>query len=321
MLKPSIAGNGSSANAKQENFTMSASVPLISVGLPVYNGEGFLAQTLDSILSQTLTDFELIISDNGSVDGSRAIAESYARRDGRVQVVQSDINRGAAWNYKRVLDLARGPYFRWAPADDLFAPESLACCVEVLDQHPEAILCYPKTTLIDAHGGTIRPYDDNLDLRQASPVDRYKAVIKQLGLTNVIYGLMRTDVLRQTRLIGNFPGADLIFVAELSLFGQFHEIDRPLFFRRMHEGASSSIRSEQGVQAFMDPQVRRKRRFARRWYHLVENMRSVLHGPIKTSERVRLLFFLLRAMIASRDELLNELLLVMKPWGQRVSRL
>lgn len=300
---------------------MPASVPLVSIGLPVYNGEQYLAQTLDSILSQTFTEFELIISDNASVDGSKAIAESYERKDGRIRVVHTDLNRGAAWNYRHVLDLARGRYFRWAPADDLFAPESLACCAEVLDKHPEAVLCYPKTTLIDAHVGTIRPYDDNLDLRQASPVDRYKAAIKQLGLTNVIYGLMRTDVLRQTRLIGNFPGADLIFVTELSLFGQFHEIDRPLFFRRMHEGASSSIRSEQGIQAFMDPQVRRKRRFARRWCHLVENMRSVLHGPIKTSERIQLLLFLLRAMIASRDELLSELFLVMKPWGQRVSRL
>ena len=299
---------------------MSASVPLISVGLPVYNGEGFLAQTLDSILSQTLTDFELIISDNGSVDGSRGIAESYARRDGRIRVVQSDINRGAAWNYKCVLDLARGKYFRWAPADDLFAPESLACCAEVLDQHPEAVLCYPKTTLIDAHGEIIRPYNDNLDLRQASPVERYKATIKQLGLTNVIYGLMRTDVLRQTRLIRNFPGADLIFVAELSLFGQFHEIDRPLFFRRMHAGASSSIQSQDGQQAFMDPQVRRRKVFARLWRHSFENIRSVLHAPLKAPERVRLLQFLLRGMIASRDQLVQELCILATPWRQRVPK-
>ncbi len=299
---------------------MTERVPLVSIGLPVYNGEGFLSQTLDSILSQTLTDFELIISDNASVDGSNAIAESYARRDDRIRVVRSECNRGAAWNYKHVLDLARGRYFRWAPADDLFAPESLACCVQVLDQHPEAVLCYPKTTLIDARGQVLQPYEDNLDLRQASPVERYKAAVKQIGLTNVIYGLMRTSVLRQTRLIRNFPGADVVFVTELALFGQFHEIDQRLFFRRMHPGASSSIQSLEGIQAFMDPTIVRQKYFARMWRHLFESMHSLLHAPLTVGERVRLLLFLLREVIASRDQYVHELILLVNPQGRRAAR-
>lgn len=296
-------------------------MPLVSIGVPVYNGEQFLSQTLDSILCQTLADFEVIISDNASVDGSRAIAESYARMDSRVRVVHTDVNHGAAWNYKQVLDLARGRYFRWAPADDLFSPESLAYCVSVLEQHPEAVLCYPKTTLIDAQGLVIQLYNDNLDLRQSSPVDRYKAVIKQMGLTNVIYGLMRTEVLRQTRLIRNFPGADLIFVGELALFGQFHEIPQPLFFRRMHAGASSSIKSGDGQQAFMDPQVRRRKMFARLWRHFYENMRSVLHAPLKTHEYLQLLWFLVREMIATREQFLEELALMMNLRRPRAPRL
>ena len=298
---------------------MTSRVPLVSIGLPMYNGEGFLAQTLDSILCQTLTDFELIISDNASVDGSRAIAESYACRDERIRVFHSEVNRGASWNYKNVLDLARGRYFRWAPADDLFAPESLACCVSVLDAHPEVVLCYPKTSLIDASGQIIRPYEDNLNLRQSDPVERYKSAVRQLGLTNIIYGLMRTDVLRQTRLIGNFPGADVVFVPELTLFGQFYEIDRPLFFRRMHAGASSSIRSQEGLQVFMDPSVRRKTVFPRMWRHLFESVRSVFYAPLKLGERLQLLIFLLRGMIASRDQFLHELAALMSHWIQRRS--
>ena len=295
---------------------MTERVPLVSIGLPVYNGEGFLSQTVDSILNQTFTDFELIISDNASVDGSTAIAESYARRDDRIRVVRSEYNRGAAWNYKHLLDLARGRYFRWAPADDLFASESLTCCVQVLDQHPEAVLCYPKTTLINAQGQVLQLYEDNLDLRQASPVERYKAAVKQIGLTNVIYGLMRTGVLRQTRLIGSFPGADVLFVTELSLFGQFHEIDQRLFFRRMHPGASSSIQSLDGIQAFMDPKIVRKKAFARMWRHLFESMRSLLHAPLAVRERVRLFGFLMREMIASRDQYVQEVVLLMNPRGR-----
>jgi Glycosyl transferase family 2 len=299
---------------------MTERVPLVSIGLPVYNGEGFLSQTLDSILSQTFTDFELIISDNASVDGSNAIADSYARRDNRIRVVRNECNRGAAWNYKHVLDLARGRYFRWAPADDLFAPESLACCVQVLDQHPEAVLCYPKTMLIDAQGQALQPYEDNLDLRHASPVGRYKAAVKQIGLTNVIYGLMRTSVLRQTRLIRSFPGADVVFVTELALFGQFHEIDQRLFFRRMHPGASSSIQSLEGIQAFMDPKIVRKKTFARMWRYLFESMHALLHAPLTVRERVRLLLFLVREMIASRDQYLQELVRLMNPRGRRAAR-
>lgn len=299
---------------------MTEPVPLVSIGLPVYNGEGFLSQTLDSLLSQTFTDFEVIVSDNASVDGSKAIAESYARRDDRVRVVSSEYNRGAAWNYKHVLDLARGRYFRWAPSDDLFALESLACCVPVLDQHPEAVLCYPKTTLIDAQGQVLQPYEDNLDLRQTSTVERYKAAIKQIGMTNVIYGLMRTNVLRQTRLIGNFPGADLVFVTELALFGQFHEIDKRLFFRRMHSGASSSIQSLDGIQAFMDPKVVRKKVFARRWRHLFENVSSLLHAPLAGRERVRLLLFLMRELIGSREQYVQEVVLLMNHRGRGTAR-
>lgn len=299
---------------------MTERVPVASIGLPVYNGERFLSQTLDSILSQTFTDFELIISDNASVDGSNAIAESYARRDDRIRVVRNECNRGAAWNYKHVLDLARGRYFRWAPADDLFAPESLACCVQVLDQHSEAVLCYPKTTLIDAQGQVLQPYEDNLDLRQASPVERYKAAVKQIGLTNVIYGLMRTSVLRQTRLIGSFPGADVVFVTELALFGQFHEIDQRFFFRRMHPGAFSSIQSMEGIQAFMDPKIVRKKNFARLWRHLFEGVHALLHTPLTVRERVSLLLFLMREMIASRDQYLQELVHLMNPRGRRAAR-
>ncbi len=299
---------------------MTKHMPLVSIGVPIYNGERFLPQTLDSILGQTFTDFEVIISDNASVDGSHAIAESYAQRDDRIRVVRSEVNQGAAWNYRQVLDLARGRYFRWAPADDLFAPESLACCVQVLDQHPEAVLCYPKTMLIDAQGHALRPYEDNLDLRQVSPVERYRATVKQIGLTNVIYGLMRTSVLRQTRLIGNFPGADVVFVAELALFGQFHEIDQRLFFRRMHPGASSSIQSLEGIQAFMDPKIVRKKVFARMWRHLFEGICSLLHGPLTVRERVRLLLFLMREMIASRDQYLHELVLLVNPRWRKAAR-
>ena len=284
---------------------MTASAPLVSIGLPVYNGGAFLAQTVDSILSQTFSDFELIISDNASTDGSREIGEAYARKDSRVQVVKSEVNCGASWNYKRVFELARGQYFRWNSADDLVAPDFLACCVEALDQNPGAILCYPKTTLIGSSGETLELYEDNLNLQDVSPVERYKEAVRRIGLTNVIYGLMRTDVLRRTRLMGAFPGADLVFVAELALFGKFYEIDRRLFFRRMHSGAHSNMEGMQGIQEFFDPRAKGKT-FVPALKQHAEFLRSVAWGPLRFHEKLYLFVFILRNMISDRDYLIQE---------------
>jgi glycosyltransferase involved in cell wall biosynthesis len=261
---------------------------------------------LDSILSQTFAEFEVIISDNASTDRTRTICEQYAQRDARVRLYGNDRNRGASWNYGRVFELARGKYFRWAAADDLFGAESLEACVDVLEKHPDAALCYPTTTLIDAEGQTIRRHDENLDLRMESPTKRFIACLKQLGMGNVIYGLMRSEMVRRTRLIGNFPGADLIFIPELSIYGKFIEIDRPLFFRRMHQGSSSSLKTVEEIQNFFDPATK-GRAFARYAVHCSEHLRSVLRSPLKIHDKGRLLLFLCRGMVASRDVLIGEL--------------
>jgi glycosyltransferase involved in cell wall biosynthesis len=284
-----------------------SSKPKVSIGLLVYNGERYLAETIDSILGQTYKDFELIISDNCSTDGSQEICRRYAERDSRIRFFVSEINKGAAWNFRRVFELARGSYFRWAPADDLFAPESVAACVEVLDANPDAVLCYPKTILIDGAGAVIRPYDDNLDLRFGSPVERFRMAAHQIGLVNVMYGLMRTEKVGRTRLIRHYPGADIIFLLELTLYGKFIEINRPLFFRRMHEQASSSMKSAlPELQAYLDPS-RKGRFFASRWQTVSDQAVAVLRGPVNLVERAQLLYFLARSVISSRDEYLREL--------------
>ena len=101
---------------------MATDGPRVSIGLPVYNGDNYLAETLDSILAQTFTDFELIISDNGSTDRTEAICRRYAAQDHRVRYVRNPSNLGAARNYKRAFELARGEYFKWNGHDDPLAP-------------------------------------------------------------------------------------------------------------------------------------------------------------------------------------------------------
>jgi glycosyltransferase involved in cell wall biosynthesis len=284
---------------------MSVAMPKVSIGLPVYNGERFLGQTIESILGQTFTDFELIICDNGSTDRTKEIGEAYASRDRRIRLFHSDINRGAAWNYNRTFALGRGGYFRWAPSDDLFAPDSLEECVAILDANPDAVLCYPKTSIIDGDGQVIRPYEDNLDLRSPDPVERFRQGLAQIRLVNVIYGLVRSDALRKTRLMGNFVGADEVLVLELALYGKFLEIPTSRFFRRMHEKAFSQMRSYQEKQVFFDPAVAVKMNL-----YLCQHYRhycmGVLRSPLSLGEKARAMGVLARSAISLRNHLLKE---------------
>src|SRR5215471_13265296 len=125
------------------------STPLLSIGLFVYNGERFLEETLVSILNQTFTDFELIISDNASTDRTGQIAQAYAERDNRIRYYRSEKNMGAGWNVRRVYELATGKYFKQAAADDLLEPDFLRLCVEALENDPSCVVAYPKTKVVD----------------------------------------------------------------------------------------------------------------------------------------------------------------------------
>ena len=95
-------------------------VPTVSIGLPVYNGENYLRQAIDSLLAQTFTDFELIISDNASTDGTSKIIEQYAARDPRIKFFQQTANIGATKNFQFTFDQSHGTFFMWAAHDDLW---------------------------------------------------------------------------------------------------------------------------------------------------------------------------------------------------------
>lgn len=210
--------------------------PRLSIGLPVYNGENFIALTLESILSQTFTDFELIISDNASTDATGAICQAYAARDERVHYSCNDRNLGAAPNYNHTFALARGEYFKWAAHDDWLAPTFLERCITALDQNPEAVLSYPYTQIIDADGNPLQDYEYNGRLRTgfACPADRFFDLVCLHQHCYPIFGVIRRSVLARTPLHGSYGHADGVLLAQLALMGKFHEIPEVLFFSRRH---------------------------------------------------------------------------------------
>lgn len=279
--------------------------PRVSIGLPVYNGERYLAEALDSLLAQTFADFELIICDNASTDRTGEIARSYAAADQRIRYVRNQRNLGWVRNFMRAFELSSGEYFRWHAADDLLAPECQERCVEVLDRQPEVVLAHPKTRFIDEHGRLLSESEDGLHLPSPQASRRFRQIVTQLGYTNLQYGLMRAAVMRRTGLLGLYAASDMVFLAELSLYGLFWEIPEFLFYRRLHPAAASSMNRAQ-LKLFYDP-VKPDRMWIREWRHLGEYLRAVWRAPLAMRERLVLHLFLGRVAAGRRGKLAREL--------------
>jgi glycosyltransferase involved in cell wall biosynthesis len=279
--------------------------PRVTIGLPVYNGERYLAETLDSLLGQTFADFELVVADNASVDATRSLCESYAARDARIRYHRNDTNVGAAGNFNVVLGLAQAPYFKLANADDLCAPDYVERCVTVLDERPDVVLCYARTSLIDENGSALGPYDDGLSLLGQNPVRRFRTVLERIGLVNVLQGVARTEVVRKAGGIGSFVGADEVLVAAMALEGEFFEIPERLFSRRMHPGAFSALTDDDCRQAFEDPSSA-GRLAMRASRHYMELSRVVMRSTLAPSDKRRLAAITARVALSDRRRLVRE---------------
>ncbi len=242
-------------------------MPRISIGLPVYNGENFVKEALDSLLAQTFEDFELIISDNASTDATSEICRAYTAKDPRVRYYRNNENIGAAPNFNRLFELSSGEYFKWAHHDDMCAPEYLERCIEVLDREPSAMICHPKTRIIDEHGNHIKNYDDLLDFRSSNPHERFREYLfRRAGLWNAIWGLIRVSELRKTRLHGSYLASDQVLLGELILRGKIYQVPERLFFRRFHpEQGQRLYRKKKSYAVWFDSTNTRKVLIPWRW--------------------------------------------------------
>jgi glycosyltransferase involved in cell wall biosynthesis len=260
--------------------------PVVSIGLPVFNGEPFLSETLDSILGQSFTDFELLISDNASTDGTEEICRTNAKSDKRIRYFRNQQNVGAAENYNRVFHLASGKYFKWAAHDDICAPTFLSKCVSVLEENPEIILCYSLAKAIDESGRAIKDYPAKSDAGSNKPYRRFHEFVCIPHPCVAVFGLIRSNSLRQTKLIGNYASSDRPLLSELSLRGPFFEIPEYLFFYRNHPQQSwKAHESRRAVEVWFDPERGDKVTFPH-WRLLWEFARSIQSVPLNFGERV-----------------------------------
>lgn len=220
----------------------SAPLPRIGIGVPVFNGERYLPRTLDSLLAQTFTDFEICITDNASSDRTQAICEAYASRDSRVRYHRSEVNLGPAGNFHRCYELARGAYFKWNAADDMCAPAFLEKCVAVLDADPDVVLAFPRTMIIDEDDRPIQENEFDAD------ADHPRAHVRFWRLMTIdhrchgaheLYGVIRRSVLDRIPVYSRIVRSDSVMLARLALLGRFRRIEgEPLFLNREHRQRS-----------------------------------------------------------------------------------
>ncbi|MES1021725.1 glycosyltransferase family 2 protein [Gloeocapsa sp. BRSZ] len=289
--------------------------PLLSIGLPVYNGDRLLEKALDSILAQTYSDFELIISDNASTDRTQAICEAYAAKDLRIKYHRNERNIGGHNNFNRVFELATGEYFKWAAHDDLCAPDFLEKCISILEANPSVILCYPKTKIIDENEEVLPNNCDENPLLTHSPkphIRFHNLIIDSFAKPHrclQLFGVIRRNSLTKTPLLGNYPGADKVLLAKLALLGQYYEIPEYLFFNRNHAQRASKALANPYLRAtWLDPTLKAAKLVFPQGRVLVGYINSINTTSLSLYQQIRCYLHLCVWLLKYKNALLKELI-------------
>lgn len=215
------------------------SAPPIAIGMPVYNGESTLRVVLDSLLAQDFGDFELIISDNASTDGTESICREYATRESRIQYVRQPNNIGAAANFKFVLDLARSEFFMWAACDDVRSQNWLQVNYEFLKANPSYVA---STSPNGFEGCSLDPVDLVRFSLEGDACERMCNFFDHCWLSHgIFYSLIRTDALRGCDAIGRpFIAADWAIDLYLARQGEIYRTSEGLTVFGIHGVSNGS---------------------------------------------------------------------------------
>jgi len=207
--------------------------PLVTVAMPVYNGERWLAAAIDSVRAQSYRNLQIILSDNASTDATPEICAAAARDDERVEYVRHETQLHVLQNFDFGRRRKRGRYFMWAADDDLREPEHIARLVEALETAPAATLAYSWTRMVGVDLNPIEVFEGyDARIASADPVERIKAFSLQ-HYRVPIYGLMPSAVLDATPPFSDRPDSDGEFLFRLVLRGPFITVREPLFIYRL----------------------------------------------------------------------------------------
>ena len=212
-------------------YLLMANMPLVSIGLPVYNGAETIERAVNSLLTQTYKNLEIIISDNGSTDETLKTLAKFQGIDSRIKVFKNETNRGSIWNFNKVFQESTGKYFMWASHDDHHEVGFIAACVTALEEHQEAVLCAPNMQMTSHDSEEVIWISDmHSFMDKRSLPARYRETLRHFPAVSM-YGLCRLSSLKDTDLFPKVIGGDLLLIQELSLQGTFIGVPEVLFTR------------------------------------------------------------------------------------------
>jgi glycosyltransferase involved in cell wall biosynthesis len=217
----------------------STAPPLVSVVLPTHNGQRYLEQSIDSIVSQTYAHWELILVDDGSADATPEICRRAAERDTRIRYIRLEPNRGLPGALNEGFRQACGQYWTWTSDDNRYLPPALERMAGFLAQHPQTALVYAGMQFIDAQGAAVGIYEPEAP--------------ELLTVRPVVQGcfLYRSDVARR---VGEYDDAhrlceDYDFWLRVAALGRLSRIPDLLYEYRRHSGSLTSTRGLQIIEA------------------------------------------------------------------------
>lgn len=264
-----------------------SSTPLVSIGMPVYNGENFVADALESIVSQTYENLEIVVGDNASEDATEEICREFANKDDRVKYVRHDRNMGASANHDFVFFNSTGPLFKLAAHDDMIHPQFVEKCVAALTERPDYVLAYSRVRHIDEAGREHEEVDRNIRrMHSPNPALRFGHITAQKNRATPVFGVFRREAVRSDTILDRYVGSDRALLAELALAGPWHRVDEFLFFRREHSTTSTNaFRRELDRIRWFDPGARGAVRFPN-WRRMAELARVIGEADLSPANRV-----------------------------------
>jgi glycosyltransferase involved in cell wall biosynthesis len=269
-----------------------AEAPFVSIGLPVYNGENYVAEAIRCVLDQTFSNWELIICDNCSTDRTLSICREFAEQDSRIRVYQNSRNMGVCFNYSEVFRHSRGRYFKWMAHDDLFAPRFIESCIQELEKDARVVLVFPKMAYVNAEGRVLRRQPSELSVLGATLDSRVECLMemaaRSMDFIWLAYGLIRRDVLEQSGAMGLYAGSDQVLLFKIALRGCIKQVEQEMFFRREHPQAETCKRGSTVRQRAKGAYADDNRRFVFPWCRMLkEHLVCVFHSPISFRGRLR----------------------------------
>lgn len=231
---------------------MTAAPPPVTVAMPVYNGEDYIERALTALQQQEFADFELLVRDNASTDGTEHIVRQFAAADDRIQYVRNASNIGGARNSNALLDSASAPLIIWSYHDDEAHPRLLGDSVARLADS-RAVVAYPRVQLINPEGTVTGRHDDeDLELGEDAPHERLRKVL-QRRIAQIQFGMMRTDEVRRAGGVSVSTGGEFILPAAMALRGRclLSSPDEPRLSIRQHDDRSGGDRKSEAT--WIDP--------------------------------------------------------------------